>query len=194
MGKFDLYKVELKNLSPGVHEYEYFLENKFFVDIDGDEVQKGKVKVNLTVKRTSMVFDMNFQLEGIVYVPCDRCLDDMELPVSTQNMLVVKFGKEYAEESEEIVIIPEEEGEINLAWFIYEFIALAIPMKHIHAPGKCNKAMSSKLKKHTARRADDEDEFDEEAADDIVVDDDAADMPSDPRWDALKGLVENDNN
>ena len=194
MGKFDLYKVELKNLSPGVHEYEYFLENKFFVDIDGDEVQKGKVKVNLTVKRTSMVFDMNFQLEGIVYVPCDRCLDDMELPVSTQNKLVVKFGKEYAEESEEIVIIPEEEGEINLAWFIYEFIALAIPMKHIHAPGKCNKAMSAKLKKHTARRADDEDEFDEEAADDIVVDDDAADMPSDPRWDALKGLVENDNN
>lgn len=194
MGKFDLYKVELKNLSPGVHEYEYFLENKFFVDIDGDEVQKGKVKVNLTVKRTSMAFDMNFQLEGIVYVPCDRCLDDMELPVSTQNKLVVKFGKEYAEESEEIVIIPEEEGEINLAWFIYEFIALAIPMKHIHAPGKCNKAMSSKLKKHTARRADDEDEFDEEAADDIVVDDDAADIPSDPRWDALKGLVENDNN
>ena len=194
MGKFNLYKVELKNLSPGVHEYEYFLENKFFVDIDGDEVQKGKVKVNLTVKRTSMVFDMNFQLEGIVYVPCDRCLDDMELPVSTQNKLVVKFGKEYAEESEEIVIIPEEEGEINLAWFIYEFIALAIPMKHIHAPGKCNKAMSSKLKKHTARRADDEDEFDEEAADDIVVDDDAADIPSDPRWDALKGLVENDNN
>ena len=41
---------------------------------------------------------------------------------------------------------------------------------------------------------DDEDEFDEEAADDIVVDDDAADIPSDPRWDALKGLVENDNN
>ena len=41
-------------------------------------------------------------------------------------------------------------------------------MKHIHAPGKCNKAMSSKLKKHTARRADDEDEFDEEAADDII--------------------------
>ena len=194
MGKYDLDKVELKNLAPGVHEDEYFLENKFFVDIDGDEVQKGKVKVNLTVKRTSMVFDMNFQLEGIVYVPCDRCLDDMELPVSTQNKLVVKFGKEYAEESEEIVIIPEEEGEINLAWFIYEFIALAIPMKHIHAPGKCNKAMSSKLKKHTARRADDEDEFDEEAADDIVVDDDAADIPSDPRWDALKGLVENDNN
>jgi len=194
LGKFDLYKVDLKNLSPGVHEFEYILENKFFVDIDGDEVQKGKVKVNLTVKRSSMVFDMNFQLEGVVYVPCDRCLDDMDLPISAKNKLIVKFGKEYAEESDEIVIIPEAEGEINLAWFIYEFIALTIPMKHVHAPGKCNKAMSSKLKKHTTRRSDDDDEYEDESADEIIVEDDSSDMSSDPRWDALKGLVENDNN
>ena len=194
MGKFDIYKVDLKNLSPGVHEFEYILENKFFVDIDGDEVQKGKVKVNLTVKRPSMVFDMNFQLEGVVYVPCDRCLDDMDLPISAKNKLIVKFGKEYAEESDEIVIIPEAEGEINLAWFIYEFIALTIPMKHVHAPGKCNKAMSSKLKKHTTRRSDDDDEYEDESADEIIVEDDSSDMSSDPRWDALKGLVENDNN
>jgi len=194
LGKFDIYKVDLKNLSPGVHEFEYILENKFFVDIDGDEVQKGKVKVNLTVKRSSMVFDMNFQLEGLVYVPCDRCLDDMDLPISAKNKLIVKFGKEYAEESDEIVIIPEAEGEINLAWFIYEFIALTIPMKHVHAPGKCNKAMSSKLKKHTTRRSDDDDEYEDESADEIIVEDDSSDMSSDPRWDALKGLVENDNN
>ena len=194
MGKFDIYKVDLKNLSPGVHEFEYILENKFFVDIDGDRVQKGKVKVTLTVKRSSMVFDMNFQLEGVVYVPCDRCLDDMDLPISAKNKLIVKFGKEYAEESDEIVIIPEAEGEINLAWFIYEFIALTIPMKHVHAPGKCNKAMSSKLKKHTTRRSDDDDEYEDESADEIIVEDDSSDMSSDPRWDALKGLVENDNN
>ena len=98
MGKFKLYNVDLKNLTPGIHEFEYLLENKFFVDIDGDQVQKGKVKVNLTVKRSSMMFEMNFQIEGVVMVPCDRCLDDMELPIDTHNRLVVKFGKEYAEE------------------------------------------------------------------------------------------------
>lgn len=100
------------------------------------------------------MFEMNFQIEGVVVVPCDRCLDDMEIPIDTHNRLVVKFGKEYAEESDEVVVIPEEEGAINLAWFLYEFIALAVPMKHVHAPGKCNKAMSSKLKKHTARSSD----------------------------------------
>ncbi len=173
------------------------MENKFFVDIDGTEVQKGKVNVHLTVKRTSVAFEMDFRMEGVVMVPCDRCLDDMELPVETHNRLVVKFGKEYAEESDEVVVIPEDEGAINLAWFLYEFIVLAVPMKHVHAPGKCNKAMSSKLKKHTARSAgeEDDDDFDNEIADDTLsLDDEAGAGTSDPRWDALKGLIENDNN
>lgn len=173
---------------------EYLLENKFFVDIDGTEVQKGKVKVDLTVKRTSVAFEMNFRLDGTVQVPCDRCLDDVDVPIATQNKLIVKFGEEYAEESDEVVVIPEEEGEINLAWFLYEFIALAVPMKHVHLPGKCNKLMSSKLKKHTARSTGDE-EFADDLEEDILVDDDDLDArPADPRWDALKGLTENDNN
>lgn len=192
LGKFNTYNIDLKNLTPGVHEYQYLLENKFFVDIDGTEVQKGKVNVNLTVKRTSLMFEMNFTLEGTVIVPCDRCLDDMELPIETNNRLVVKFGKEYSEESDEVVVIPEEEGAINLAWFLYEFIALAIPMKHVHAPGKCNKAMSSKLKKHTARGSVMGEEMDDDES--LSLDDDDNSSPSDPRWDALKGLLENDNN
>ena len=104
--------------------------------------------------------------------------------------------KEYAEESDEVVVIPEEEGAINLAWFLYEFIALAVPMKHVHAPGKCNKAMSSKLKKHTARSSDEtEDDFEDDmGGDDLALEDDGNASPADPRWDALKGLLENDNN
>ena len=163
------------------------------MDIDGTEVQKGRVHVHLTVKRTAMAFDMSFHITGIVIVPCDRCLDDMELPIETNNRLVVKFGKEYAEESDEVVVIPEEEGSINVAWFMYEFIALAIPMKHIHAPGKCNKAMASKLKKHTAKSMDDLDGTDEEPLDNGAAAEEDGSV-TDPRWDALKGLLENDNN
>ena len=192
MGKFELYTIDLKNLTPGTHDFEYLLENKFFVDIDGNEVHKGHVNVHLTVKRTLMAFELNFQIAGTVIVPCDRCLDDMDLSIETQDKLIVKFGKEYAEESDEIVIVPEEEGSINIAWFLYEFIALAIPIKHVHAAGKCNKAMAAKLRKHTAISLDDDsvesldEEFEESERQDAGV--------SDPRWDALKGLLENDNN
>ena len=178
-------------MSIGTHQYEFHLDNLFFKNIDGTEFQKGDVKVLLTVTKTALTHEFNFKFEGVVQVPCDRCLDEMDQPVSSQNRLFVKLGKEYSEESDEIVIIPEEEGEINLAWFLYEFIALAIPMKHVHAPGKCNKTVSSKLHKHMSRS--EEDAEDEVFADDAdaPVDDADDDAPTDPRWDELKKLIDN---
>ncbi|MEA4918047.1 hypothetical protein SDC9_110205 [bioreactor metagenome] len=186
MAKFSLYKISLKNLSEGVHTFEYDLDRKFFDAIDGDEVRKGNVKVTVKVRKTSSTFEFNFDLKGIVQVPCTRCLDDMNLDVDTQNRLIVKFGKEYSEESDEIVIIPEEEGEINIAWFLYEFIALTIPIKHVHPAGECNRVVSSKLRKHRAVSTDDTDDDDGEIPDDDFSDDESQD--NDPRWDALKGL------
>jgi uncharacterized metal-binding protein YceD (DUF177 family) len=168
-----------------VQEHEYLLDNQFFTNIDGEDVQKGKVHVKLVITKTKNAFNLTFQLKGLVIIPCDRCLDDMDFPVETNNRLIVKFGKDFSEESDEIVVIPEVEGVINLAWFLYEFVALAIPLKHVHAPGKCNKQMTSKLKKHTAKSTDDENSFDVDDADDIILTGED-DESNDPRWDALR--------
>ena len=193
MAKFSLYNISLKNLSAGLHTYVYELDRKFFDAIDGDEVRKGNLEVTVTVRRTSSTFEFNFDIKGVVQIPCTRCLDDMDHEVDTRNRLIVKFGKEYAEESDEIVIIPEDEGEINIAWFLYEFIALTIPIKHVHPPGECNRIVSSKLRKHRAVSTDesDEDEVDTVEEEDFT---DEEDTPvNDPRWDTLKGLNIDDN-
>ena len=192
LGKFDKYKIDLKGMQADSCKYEFVLDNLFFANIDGPEVQKGKVNVVLVVKKTSRAFELNFQTDGMVWVPCDRCLDDMEQPVSSTDKLLVKFGHEYAEEGDNLIVIPEEEGEINVAWFMYEFIALAIPMKHVHAPGKCNKAMSSKLSKHLRTTPDDEmdeDSFVPEDSDELANDD--TETAVDPRWDELKKILDN---
>jgi len=193
VAKFSLYNIPLKNLSQGVHTYEYELDRKFFDSIDGDEVKKGNVNVTLKVTRTSSSFEFNFDIEGVVKIPCTRCLDDMDLEIDTEARLIVKFGREYSEESDEIVVIPEDEGEINIAWFLYEFIALAIPIKHVHPPGECNRVVSSKFKKHRAVSVD----GDEEDDDDYIADDSDSseedNQQSDPRWDALRGLDLEDN-
>ena len=193
MAKFSLYKIPLKTLAPGVHTYEYELDRKFFEAIDGDEVRKGDVSVILNVRKTSSTFEFNFEIEGVIKVPCTRCLDDMDLGVDTKSRLIVKFGSEYSEESDEIVIIPEDEGEINIAWFLYEFIALTIPIKHTHPPGECNRVVSSKYNKHRAVSADDdEDDSDEFISEDSETQEE--DTPqNDPRWDALRGLELDDN-
>lgn len=168
--------------------FEYRLDNEFFANIDGPEVQRGKVDVTLDVKRTATVYELKFHLSGVIYIPCDRCLDDMELVVETDEELFIKLGHDYIEESDNVLTIPESEGELNVAWFLYEFIALTIPIKHVHPYGKCNKDMSERLQKMSAKRIGDDDEMGDmpEFIDDVAIDDE--EQPTDPRWDALKKL------
>ncbi len=190
MGKFDKYRIDLKGMQVPVCNFEYELDNQFFADIDAPEVTKGCVKADLEVKKLSgdNAFELNFDLHGVVIIPCDRCLDDMEQGISATEKLMVKLGLDYAEDGD-WVIVPEEEGEVNVAWFMYEFIALAIPMKHVHAPGKCNKAMAGKLNQHLRIVADDEDIADMEMDEDEDLE--STSLPSDPRWNELKKILNN---
>lgn len=190
MGKFSQYKIPLRSLSDGKHEFNYQLDNKYFSLLNDDslDVRKGNFNVSVSVKKTSTTFELNFSIQGQAFVPCDRCLDEMTMEVDTKNRIIVKFGAEYSEESDEIVIIPEEDGEINIAWFLYEFIALSLPIKKVHPAGECNKTMASKLKKHKASSDDDDGDSDEPDLDD---DDDTS--FTDSRWDALKDLQVDDN-
>lgn len=191
MGKFDTFRIDLKGMKEASLSREFYLDNQFFINIDGSEVQKGRVKVALEVKKKAGVYELKFNTKGIVYVPCDRCLDDIDIEIETEDVLPVKLGADYSEEGD-TVIIPEEEGVINVAWYLYEFVALAIPMKHVHAPGKCNKEMTSKLNKHMRRSAGDEEEEMIEEEEESVEEEMA--QETDPRWDTLKTIIDNEDN
>ncbi|MGL5938351.1 MAG: YceD family protein [Phocaeicola sp.] len=172
--------------------YEFQLDNQFFVDLDAPEVQKGRLTVSLEVKKAYGLFTFDFQVDGIVKIPCNRCLDEMELPVSVSDKLKVKLGPKLTEEGD-ILVVSEDDGYLNVAWFIYEFIALGIPMKYVHAPGKCNKGMVGKLDKHLRTDIYDDDMDDdfktEEDSDLALFNDNSRDI--DPRWNELKKILDN---
>jgi len=178
MGKFDKFKVELRGMTASTATLEMDIDNNFFALIDAPEVQKGKAQVKVTVTKKTGTFLLDFDINGYVIVNCDRCLDEMEQPIATTGSLSVKLGDDFGEDGD-TVIVPERDGYINVAWYIYEFVALAIPLKHVHAPGKCNREMMDKLRKHTPREDDDE-SADENGTVEI-----------DPRWDALKDIMDN---
>lgn len=190
MSKFEQYNIVLKDLPSGKSVKEFVLDDVFFKKIDSPEVQKGNVKAIVTIQKRGDTFELSFDLNGFILIPCDRCLDDMEQPISYKENLLVRFGDKFSEE-DEIVIVPESEGSINIAWFLYEFIILNIPIKHVHQPGLCNKMMIGKLKKHIAHTKVD-DEEDENALLELEGDDEEDfNEVSDPRWDALKDISDN---
>ena len=175
MGRLDIYNVELKGLIDKQASYRWTVGQDFFEAVQGEDVRKGNVDVELTVTRQSDLYHLGFVLKGAVTVTCDRCLDDMSIDIDTGGEMKVRLGDDYADDGD-VVVVPEKDGSINVAWYIYEFIALASPIKHVHAPGKCNKGMMEKLDGHL-----------------IGEEDVSGESEEDPGWDGLKNMIETDN-
>ncbi|MDY3266112.1 MAG: DUF177 domain-containing protein [Phocaeicola sp.] len=193
MEKLDSYNIDLKNMRESYAEYKYELNGDFFADIEAPDIEKGKLNVSLSVQKAAGAFVLDFVIEGEVTVTCDRCLDEMQVPVYTEDSMKVKLGPEYSDD-DEIVIIPENEGIINVAWNIYEFIMLSLPMKHVHKEGECNKEMLETLSPLLRTDAQDDDFEDDEFPSDVDVEeseDSETEKETDPRWDALKKILNN---
>lgn len=181
MGRLGTYKVELKGLKESSATYEWVVGNDFFALVEGEDVQKGNVNVKLTVTKEANLYNLDFELQGNAIVSCDRCLDDLSLPIDTTGDLKIKLGEDFDDDGE-ILIVPEDDGTVNVAWYIYEFIVLSLPLKKVHAPGKCNREMMSKLSEHLI--------------DEVAGDSDESGMESgeiDPRWNDLKKIIEINN-
>ena len=168
MCSLERFKINLKGLTDEGTTLEYDLDNQFFDALDSSELNSGSLHVSVSIRKTSGFFELLLHTEGTVTVICDRCLDDMVQPIESDNRMVVKLGTVNSEE-DDVIVVDEDEGILDTSWLIYESIVLAIPIKHVHAPGKCNPAMSKALEELSADRSSDEE----------------SDQPVDPRWSAL---------
>ena len=185
MGKFTAYKLPLKSLGEGVHEFDYVLDKQFFVNMEYSDVRDADLAVHLTVDHHNDIYRLNFEIAGTVTLLCDRCLDDLIQPIDTSYCINVEFGDDYDDDSDDLLVIPRNDNDLNVAYMLFDTVVLQIPMKHVHPMGQCNRAMSALLKKHRAGA----DAIEDELLDSV---EDAADIPTDPRWDALRGLGSDD--
>ena len=171
MCSLEPFKIDLKALEEGKTTLQLQLDDAYFEAIEAPEIHRGQLVADVMIHRAGSVFDLEFHIVGHVHIPCDKCLDDMLQPIEADQRLVARFGEEYSEE-DELVVVPEDEGRLDVSWLIYEFIELNIPIKHVHAPGNCNPAMMKMLEEHLATRSSEEEET------------------VDPRWEALRKLKE----
>jgi uncharacterized metal-binding protein YceD (DUF177 family) len=192
MGKFTEYKLPLKTLQHGEHTFDYVLGKQFFVNMESADIRDANLTVNLVVNYRGDIYDLTFTIKGEVTLLCDRCLDEMQFPIDASYHIMVKYGEEFRDDSDELLEIPFND-DLNVAYMIYDTVSLAVPIKHVHPQGKCNKQMSAVLKKH---RAHDPADMDAELEDRLIDEMDSLDVDgtaadegdTDPRWDALKGL------
>lgn len=167
MGKFTAFNVPLKSLGDGEHEFEFHLDGQFFSNMENPDIRKADVAVKLKVALIGDRYDLKFTMQGTVTTLCDRCLDDLELPIDANYRIMVEYGSGYNDDSDDLLVIPNADNYLNVAYMIYDTVALSIPMKHVHPLGKCNRQMTNLLRKHRTRSNDEDAELESELIDEM---------------------------
>jgi len=175
MDKKNEFLIPVSGLALGNHSYQFEINNDFFAEREYSEIQQGKVSVRLDIDRQETLMTLDFSIKGTVRVPCDRCADEFDLPISDEREFFLKLGTENAEESDDVEVISADQADYDVSSLIYEFIILAIPMHRVHPEGQCNPEVLAML-----------------TMEEPVVE---TKEEIDPRWAALKNIkLENENN
>lgn len=143
------YIVEFGGLPVGLHEFEFDVSEKFFSKFENNEIEKASLHVDAVLSRQNNVLSMHFSISGTVAVECDRCLKHLDIPVETEEDLVIKYG-DPAESNDEILVIPEGETQFEVSQYLYEYIALAVPARKVPCeisgdPSVCDQDMLDQL-------------------------------------------------
>jgi len=126
------YRIDVFNISNGEHEYIFDFDDDFFDNFENTPVTIGSGEVRVTLSKSETLLELSFDIKGKVQLICDRSLDGYDHQIDAQEQLMMKFGEEESEVTDEIIMIPWESNSINIGQFLYEFIGLSIPMKKLH--------------------------------------------------------------
>lgn len=126
------YRINILGLSLNLHHFQYEIGNEFFSKYGTGLVSEGSFKVDVALDKHETFLEVTFSIQGTVKLTCDRSLDVFDHPIHVHSKIIFKYGDEDKEITEDVVMIHRGTETLELGQYIYEFIALAIPMKKLH--------------------------------------------------------------
>ncbi|MCL2073185.1 MAG: DUF177 domain-containing protein [Marinilabiliaceae bacterium] len=170
-----LYIIQFKGLKDGVHSFIYSVDSNFFSLIEDSMYKEGNISVELTLTKSVNMLILDFCLNGTISSVCDNCLEPIEVPVSNSEKFYIRFGDQFEELTENSLIIPQSENEIDISKILYDIIVTSLPMRHLHDYDEnglmgCNPEMIEKLREYSSEKI--------------------STNETDPRWEGLKKLID----
>ena len=171
------FTIPFRGLKLGKHQFDFQLNKTFFEHFEYEEFNDAVIKLHVQLEKMSTLMEVTLNFNGTVNVACDVTNEPFDQPVSGTYQFVIKFGDEFNDENEDLLILPHGSYEFNIEQYIFESIVLAMPLRRIH-PGVEDGTLKSDI-------LDKLEELSLHAPDENEV----GDEQKDPRWDSLKKLL-----
>lgn len=177
------YNIDIYGLEDKQYDYDMESDDAFFEEMEQDLIEHGHFKTHVILSKSATMIQLRFHTTGSVTLTCDRSLEPFEEPIDSDERIILKFGDHNEELTEEIEIISRNTNRINVARYIFDFIALSLPVKKLHPSLRTEE--------------DDFDLEDDEEEGTLVYtsggeseegDEREEEEKVDPRWEALKKL------
>ncbi len=157
MGNRREFEIAFVGLKPGIHEYNYEVDEKFFANYQQTDFSHCQANIKLKLEKNTSFMMLKFEVGGSVNVVCDRCGNTLPMDLWDEFNMVVKQVENPDEmndneEDPDIFYISRNESHIHVADWIYEFVSLSIPMQRMCDEQEiggplCNKEILAMLKK-----------------------------------------------
>lgn len=173
------FRIAFSGLKTGYHNFDLSIGEAFFNKFEALAIDGGNLRLNLQMEKKERMLVFDFSISGEVDLICDRCLEIYQQPVEIEKTIYVKLQngiQETVEESEDVILISDQDSDFDVSQLIYEFISLALPMKRIHDTDENGKSLCNEEMVNLLENDGHQDTLQEE---------------TDPRWDALKKLKNN---
>ena len=123
--------IPVKGLKAGKNAFERHLDGEFFAIFGNEEILAAELDAAVEVDVDGCEIMVSCKVDGSVTVQCDRCLEDLQIPVE------VSF------ESDEY----DFSDAIDLSQDIYDYVLVSLPMCRVHEDGGCNEETLKYLSK-----------------------------------------------
>ncbi len=172
MDKLRDYDVAFSGLKDGKHQFRFEIDKTLFQLFETElEFTNPRIEAKVLLEKHSTFLELWIETNGVVELVCDISAEPFDAAISGEVKVLVKFGEEYDDSNEEVIIIPTQDHAFNVAHLIYENIILSVPMKKI-SPNLNEKDLRILEKYQPKVKEEKESE-------------------SDPRWEALRKLKDN---
>lgn len=151
------FEIAFVGLKPGVHEFDYEIDDRFFEVFQQQDFRNCHARVKLTLDKKNSFMLLKFEIGGTLEVTCDRCNSNLPLDLWDEFNITVKMVEEpelmnEQEDDPDMYYIAQGESHLDVANWVYEFINLSLPMQkacefeNMDGP-HCNKTAMDVLKK-----------------------------------------------
>ncbi|HMH33260.1 MAG TPA: DUF177 domain-containing protein, partial [Puia sp.] len=130
------FEIAFVGLKPGIHEFSYQVNDKFFEAYQQQDFRHCEANVKLVLDKKAGFMLLKFEISGKLEVICDRCGNSLPLELWDEFNILAKLVEDpdlmnQQEEDPDVYYISKGESHLHIADWIYEFVNLSIPTQRM---------------------------------------------------------------